>query len=104
MEFSPVTAVAKANVYFDGGVVSHAIIFPDGERKTLGIIREGSYHFGTETAENMKITDGSCNVLFDGTTEYKTFSVGEEFDVAANSGFTIAVTKGLCQYVCSYLK
>ena len=27
-EFRGVTAVAKANVYFDGKVVSHSILFP----------------------------------------------------------------------------
>ncbi len=37
MEFSPVTAVAKANVYFDGGVVSsHAIIFPMASARRSG--------------------------------------------------------------------
>ena len=29
-EFKNVTAIAKANVYFDGKVVSHSILFPDG--------------------------------------------------------------------------
>ena len=32
-EFSNVTAVAKANVYFDGKVVSHTILFADGSKK-----------------------------------------------------------------------
>ena len=27
-----VTAVTKANVYFDGKVVSHSILFPDGSK------------------------------------------------------------------------
>src|SRR5688572_19988353 len=29
MQFENVTAIAKANVYFDGNVVSHGIVFPD---------------------------------------------------------------------------
>ena len=37
-EFRGVTAVTKANVYFDGKVVSHSILFPDGSKKTLGLI------------------------------------------------------------------
>jgi hypothetical protein len=37
-EFRGVTAVAKANVYFDGKVVSHTILFPDGGwRSWLGL-------------------------------------------------------------------
>ena len=38
MQFSNVTALAKANVYFDGKVVSHTILLPDGTKKTLGLI------------------------------------------------------------------
>ena len=36
--FANVTVTAKANVYFDGKVVSHSILLPDGEKKTLGLI------------------------------------------------------------------
>ena len=50
MEFPSVTAVAKANVYFDGKVVSHTILFPDETKKTLGLIYAGEYHFGTDAA------------------------------------------------------
>jgi hypothetical protein len=54
-EFHGVTAVAKANLYFDGKVVSHSILFPDGTKKTLGLIYPGKFHFGTEQAERMEI-------------------------------------------------
>ena len=60
MNFENVTAVAKANVYFDGKVVSHSILFGDGSKKTLGLIYPGEYHFGTDAAEEMAITDGAC--------------------------------------------
>jgi len=103
MEFSQVTAVAKANVYFDGKVVSHTILLPDGSRKTLGLIYPGSYHFGTDAAERMEITDGSCEVVLDGTTATSSYKAGEQFDVPAKSGFTITATGGICQYICSFL-
>ena len=45
-DFPNVTAVAKANVYFDGRVVSHTIRFADGSKKTLGLIYPGKFHFG----------------------------------------------------------
>jgi len=35
-QFSGVAVVTKANVYFDGNVVSHSVLFPDGTKKTLG--------------------------------------------------------------------
>lgn len=47
-EFKNVTAVKKANVYFDGKVTSRTIIFKDGERKTLGIMLPGDYEFELE--------------------------------------------------------
>ena len=103
MTFSNVSAVAKANVYFNGRVVSHTILFPDSSRKTLGLIYDGSYHFGTEAAERMEITDGGCQVVLDGQTESKSYAAGSAFEVPANSGFTISVAEGICQYICSFL-
>jgi len=103
MEFTNVTATAKANVYFDGNVVSHSILFPDGSKKTLGLIRPGTYHFGTAAAERMEITDGTCDVQLDGSDAVAPWAAGTHFDVPANSGFTITVHAGLCQYVCSFL-
>ena len=103
MKFSNVTAVAKANVYFEGRVVSHTIISADGARRTLGLIYPGSYHFGTEAAEEMQIVEGNCRVVFDGTEEESLYEAGGEFRVPAKSGFTITVGEGICQYVCSFL-
>ena len=103
MEFSNVTAAAKANIYFDGNVVSHGIVLQDGSKKSFGIIYPGSYHFGTEAAERMDITDGSCKVTIDGTDDALAVAADSFFDVPANSGFTIVVEGAVCQYVCSYL-
>jgi purine/pyrimidine-nucleoside phosphorylase len=103
MQFSNVTAIAKANVYFEGKVVSHSILFADESKKTLGLIYPGSYHFGTEAAERMDIIDGSCEVVLDGSEDKLSYSAGQSFDVSAKSGFTITVADGICQYVCSFL-
>ena len=62
--FKNVTVHAKANIYFDGKVVSHSIVLEDGSKKTLGIIYPGSYHFNTEQAEKMEIIAGKCNVFW----------------------------------------
>jgi uncharacterized protein YaiE (UPF0345 family) len=102
-EFSNVTAVAKANVYFDGKVVSHTILFADGSKKTLGLIYPGAFHFGTAAAERMEIVAGDCRVKIDGAADWKNFGAGEFFDVPANSGFDIEVSAGICEYVCSFL-
>jgi len=103
MQFPDVAVDAKANVYFDGKVVSHTIHLADGGRKTLGLIYAGSYHFDTEKAEVMEITEGSCKVVLDGSEECQTFEPGFHFEVPANSGFTIEVGSGICQYICSFV-
>jgi purine/pyrimidine-nucleoside phosphorylase len=102
-EFAGVTAVAKANVYFDGKVVSHSLLFPDGSKKTLGLIYPGKFHFGTDKAERMEIVAGQCAVKLDGQTAVQTWTAGQTFEVPAKSGFDIAVESGICQYICSFL-
>ncbi len=102
-EFSGVTVRTKANVYFDGQVISHTLLFPDGGRKTLGLIRPGQYHFNTGAAERMEIVAGACSVRLDGQGAVASYEAGAVFEVPANSGFEIAVTAGICEYICSFL-
>ena len=102
-QFPGVTAIAKANVYFDGKVVSHSILFPDGSKKTLGLIYPGKFHFGTAQAERMELVAGGCVVKLDGQTAAKEYAAGAFFDVPAKSGFDIEVKSGLCEYICSFL-
>ena len=101
--FQNVTVDAKANVYFDGKVISHTVHFPDGSRKTLGLIYPGKFHFGTAAPERMEIITGQCEVVLDGTSETLAIAAGSSFDVAANSGFTITVHDYICEYICSFL-
>ena len=102
-QFTVVTVHTKANIYFDGGVVSHTVAFADGTKKTLGLIRAGSYHFGTGAPERMEIVAGSCRVTLDGQCDARTYTAGQHFDVPGKSGFTIDVATGICEYICSYL-
>jgi purine/pyrimidine-nucleoside phosphorylase len=102
-QFADVTAVAKANVYFDGRVVSHTILLADGSKKTLGLIYPGKFHFGTDKAERMEIVAGTCSVKLDGHAAITTHASGKAFDVPAKSGFDIEVTTGICEYICSFL-
>jgi purine/pyrimidine-nucleoside phosphorylase len=90
-------------VYFDGNVVSHSVTMPDKARKTLGLIRPGSYHFKTAAAERMEIVAGACRVVIDGAKTEQSHAAGTAFEVPANSGFTIAVASGLCEYICTFL-
>jgi uncharacterized protein YaiE (UPF0345 family) len=100
--FSSVEVVTKANVYFDGKVVSHTVRFSDGSKKTLGLIYPGSYHFGTGAPELMEIVAGSCRARLDGESDFKSYGAGTAFRVPGNSGFDIAVDDGIAEYICSF--
>ena len=102
-EFTGVTAVAKANIYFDGKVVSHTIVTPDGAKKTLGLIYPGAFHFGTAAAERMEIVAGNCRVKLDGSSDWNDYAAGTFFEVPEKSGFDIEVASGICEYICSFL-
>jgi uncharacterized protein YaiE (UPF0345 family) len=102
-EFREVTALTKANVYYEGKVVSHTLIFPDGSRKTLGLIYPGSFHFDTSAAERMEIVAGACRVKLEGASAPKAYGTGQVFEVPAKSGFDIEVATGICEYICSFL-
>ena len=101
-EFKNVTVVKNANIYFDGGVTSRTIIFPDGSRKTLGIMMPGEYAFNTGAAELMEIMAGEMTVLLPGSSEWITVKGGESFEVPENSSFQLKVT-AVSDYCCSFL-
>ncbi len=102
-QFQNVSVVIKANVYFDGNVTSRTVLFPDGSKKTLGIMMPGSYEFGTAEKELMEITAGTLDVLLPGEAEWRSFGPGTSFEVPANSRFSLKV-KSVTDYCCSYFK
>jgi len=100
-EFRNVTIIKKANVYSDGNVTSRTVLFPDGSKKTLGIMLPGEYVFGTDAKELMEILAGELHVLLPGKTEWTTIRGGESFEVPAHSKFSVNV-QTLTDYCCSY--
>lgn len=99
--FENVTAIKKANVYFDGKVTSRTILFPDGSRKTLGIMLPSDYEFNTSAPEVMEVIGGDMKVLLPGKSEWQTFKVGDSFRVPANSAFKLQIAV-VADYCCSY--
>ena len=102
-EFKNVTVIKKANIYFDGKVTSRTVIFPDGTKKTLGIMFPGDYEFGTADKEIMEIMKGELDVLLPDAKGWITISDGGVFEVPAKSKFSLKV-KSLTDYCCSYVK
>jgi uncharacterized protein YaiE (UPF0345 family) len=92
----------KANIYFDGRVVSHSVYDKNGVKQTIGLIYPGSYQFKTGAPELMKITAGACKVKIAGEEEWKTYAAGMEFRVPGNSAFEISVIKGIAEYLCIF--
>lgn len=100
-QFTNVTIVKEANVYFDGKVTSRTVLFPDGTKKTLGIMMPGEYEFGTEQKEIMEILSGRLSILLPSTTEWIEINGTGEFAVPAQSSFKLKVNK-ITDYCCSY--
>ena len=101
-KFDSVSVVTKANIYFDGKVVSHTVYTADGSKKTIGLIYPGSFQFTTNAAEVMAIVAGACRVRLKGESSWKPYTAGTSFPVAANSAFDIEVASGIAEYVCSF--
>jgi len=102
-EFKNVTVVKKANVYFDGKVTSRTVLFPDGTKKTLGIMMPGNYEFGTADKEIMEILSGSLEVLLPDSKAWQKVQGEGVFEVPAGAKFKLRVYQ-LTDYCCSYLK
>lgn len=92
----------KANVYFDGKVVSHTLLLAGGHKKTVGLIYPGTYTFNTEAAERMDVVAGECRVKVKGEIAWTSYAAGAYFKVPANSAFEITVEKGIAEYLCSF--
>ena len=102
-EFKNVTVIKKANVYFDGKVTSRPVIFPDGSKKTLGVMLPGEYEFNTADKEVMEIQAGDLEVFLPGSAGWKTIKEGDSFDVPGRSTFSLKV-KTVTDYCCSYIR
>ena len=101
-EFNNVTVVKEANIYFDGKVASHTVLFPDGSKKTLGIMQAGEYEFSTGAAEIMEILSGELKWQLKGESEWKKIVGGQSFNVPANSAFLMKVPV-VTDYCCYYI-
>lgn len=100
-QFDNVSVVKKANLFFDGKCVSHTVLFPDGSKKTCGVIFPSQLTFNTGAPEEMEINGGICKVKLAGSNEWKTYSAGQTFSVPGNSAFDIETVETL-DYVCHF--
>ncbi|MBM9590592.1 pyrimidine/purine nucleoside phosphorylase [Leptospira sp. 201903075] len=100
--FESVTVLKPANIYFNGNVTSRTVLFPNGEKKTLGIMMPGEYEFGTDQKEIMEIQSGKLSVLLAGSETWLQIDGQSEFEVPAGSKFKLKV-QTITDYCCSYV-
>ncbi|BCJ85114.1 pyrimidine/purine nucleoside phosphorylase [Effusibacillus dendaii] len=101
-QFTNVSVVKQANIYFDGKVTSRTVLFADGTKKTLGIMLPGEYEFGTAEKEIMEVLAGKVDILLPGESEWRSFDGSGSFEVPANSKFKLNV-HSVFDYCCSYV-
>lgn len=96
-----VTVTTQASVYFDGKCVSHGITFPDGTKKSVGVVLPATLTFSTGAPEIMECVAGSCEYKLAGTDAWVKSSPGEKFSVPGNAKFDIRVTEPY-HYICHF--
>jgi purine/pyrimidine-nucleoside phosphorylase len=96
-----ITVTTQANIYFDGKCVSHGISFPDGTKKSVGVILPSTLTFNTGAPEIMECVAGSCEYRIAGSEEWVKSMPGERFAIGANSRFDIRVIDSY-HYVCHF--
>ena len=100
-KFDNVSVSKKANVYFEGKCVSHTVHFPDGSRKSVGVIFPSTLTFKTGEPERMEIVAGRCRVKLANEHDASEYAAGQSFAVPAHSSFEIEALEVL-DYVCHF--
>lgn len=99
-----ISVTTQASVYFDGKCVSHGITYPDGTKKSVGVILPATLTFSTAAPEVMEGVGGSCEYRLAGSETWVGSGAGEKFSVPGNAKFDIRVTTetGPYHYICHF--
>lgn len=96
-----VSVTTQASVYFDGKCVSHGITFPDGTKKSVGVVLPSALTFNTGAPEIMECVAGRCEYRLDGSDTWLSSTPGDSFSIPGNSKFDIRVTDAY-HYICHF--
>ena len=96
-----VSVSTQASVYFDGKCVSHGVTFPDGTKKSVGVILPATLTFNTGAPEIMECVAGSCEYKLAGSDAWLKSTAGEQFSIPGNSKFDIRVLEAY-HYICHF--
>lgn len=87
--FDHVAINKKANIYFDGKVISYNLLFPNLTQKTVGVILPATVGFDTHAPEIMEIVAGRCKVRLSQADPWRTYEAGQRFHVGRESHFDL---------------
>ena len=96
-----VSVTTQASVYFDGKCVSFWLTFPDGTRKSVGVVLPATLTFSTGAPEIMECVAGFCEYKLAGSDNWLKSAAGEKFSIPGNSKFDIRVTEPY-HYICHF--
>jgi uncharacterized protein YaiE (UPF0345 family) len=96
-----ISVTTKANVYFDGKCVSHGITYPDGTKKSVGVVLPSTLTFNTGAPEIMECVAGACEYKLQGSDAWLRSGPGEKFSIPGNASFDIRVTETY-HYICHF--
>lgn len=99
-----ISVTTQASIYFDGKCISHGITYPDGTKKSVGVILPATLTFNTGAPEIMECVAGACEYKLDGSDEWVMSAAGEKFSVPGNAKFDIRVAEGHAayHYICHF--
>jgi len=100
-QISGVAVNTQASVYFDGKCVSHGITFPDGTKKSVGVVLPATLTFNTGAPEIMECVAGGCEYKLAGSDAWLKSGPGDKFSIAGHSSFDIRVTEPY-HYICHF--
>ena len=96
-----ISVTTKANVYFDGKCVSHGVTYPDGTKKSVGVVLPSTLTFNTGAPEIMECVAGACEYKLQGSDAWLRSGPGEKFSIPGNASFDIRVTEAY-HYICHF--
>jgi uncharacterized protein YaiE (UPF0345 family) len=99
--FDHVSIDKHANIYADGKCISFNLTFPDGSKKTIGVILPACIPFASDSAETMEIVAGTCRVRFGSDGQWTSYEAGQRFHVPAQTRFELE-TREPMHYVCHF--
>jgi len=99
MELKNVTVHTRANIRFDGKVIAHTCVHPNGDMSFLGVVMPGTYHGLLLYDESFEVTDGTVELTLDGSMHSTTYTTGDKVFIKGNQGFTVTVTDLPCQFL-----